>query len=352
MHWQFSQIIYQKGLIMKYFRFSMEERMSVPVDGEMIILNKLKWGDRLLLLYGENVNVYPVFRSFIDNGLANGDLCLYAFDASTSKLSIDKKVPNLHVIPLEKQKSNFLEKFYDKLRKMYIYVKTGKYNGLRILIDFGKLIDNSSSTDIIDCEKEILRKTKESSRLITKSWSKLNFKHYKTVLGEKFPVIALTAYNTASIDNESIKSLIDLHERVVISTQNQFTALLPNFATKQELNIESSLDTVSEEVVEEFIKKNLENMVLSILYQEPMCGYDVIKTISRRYHVFLNQATIYSTLYSLEKGGILKNETMPDNKTKVFILTDDGRNVAKNKLRDFTKVLEHIFSLLKVNNQF
>lgn len=337
---------------MKYSRFSMEEKMSVPIDGEMIILNKLKWGDRLLLLYGKNVNPYHVFRSFINNGLANGDLCLYAFDSSTSKLSFEEKVPNLHIVPLEKQKSKFLEKFYDKLMKMYVYVKTGKYNGLRILIDFGKMIDNSNSTDIIDCEKEILRKTKESSRLISKSWSKLNFKHYKKVLGEKFPIIALTSYNITSTSNESIKSLIDLHERVVISTQNQFTALLPNFATKQELNLENSLDTISEEVVEEFVKKNLTSISLSILYQEPMCGYDIIKTLSRRYHVFLNQATVYSTLYSLEKAGILKNETMPDNKTKVFILTDEGRSIAKNKLRDFTKVLEHTFSFLKVNNQF
>jgi len=331
----------------------MGEKMSVPVGGGMIILNKLKWGDRLLLLYGDNVNPYPVFRSFVNNGLSNGDLCLYAFDISTSKLSFEEKEPNLRIIPLNKKRQKLnLEKFYDKLMRMYVHIKAGKYNGLRVLIDFGKISDNPNSEDILDCEKEILRKSKESSRLLRKSWSKLGFKHYKKVLGENFPIIALTAYNTSSIDNDTMKSLIKLHERIVISTQNQFTTLLPNFITKQELSLENSLDTVSEKVVEEFVKKNLENIILSVLNQEAMCGYDMIKTIARRYHVFLNQATVYSTLYSLKKAGILKNETMPDNKTKIFILTDDGINIAKNKLRDFTKVLEHTFSFLKLNNEF
>ena len=333
---------------MKRFRFNMGEKLSVPVDGRMIILNKLKWGDRLLLLYGENTNPYSTFHSFINNGLANGDLCLYAFDAGSTKLSLEKE-SNIYLVPLEKKKSNLLNKFYNELMKMYVHVKTGKYNGLRVLIDFGNIVNNSNLEEVIECEKEILRKAKESSRLVSKAWSKISFKHYKNVLGEKFPIIALVAYNITATDEETMRSLINLHERVVISTQNQFTALLPNFTTKQELNTETPLDTVSEEVVEEFAKSNLENIILSLLYQNGMCGYDMIKTISRRYHVFLNQATVYSNLYSLQKAGIIKSELMSDNKTKVFVLTDEGRDSARNRLRDFSKVLEHTFSFLKLN---
>ncbi len=335
---------------MKYSSFTTREKISIPTESGQMILNKLKWGERILLLYDNAVDVSSVFSSFINNGLANGDLCLYAFESNSNKLFFERKDPNLRIIPLDmkKQKSS-LEKFYERLIKMYIYVKAGKCNGLRILTDFG----NASLTDhILNCERELFRKSKESSRLVSKTWSKLSFKHYKTVLEENFPIITLTAYNISSADNEKLKSLIELHERIIISTQNHFTALLPNFPNKQEIVIESPVDAISEEAVEEFVKNNLETMILSILCQQAMSGYDIIKTISKRYNVFLNQATVYSTLYSLEKVGILQRVNLVDNKTKVFSLSDEGKNIAKNKLRDFTNMLEHTFSFLKVNNRF
>ncbi|MBI3412511.1 MAG: PadR family transcriptional regulator [Candidatus Aenigmarchaeota archaeon] len=332
----------------------MREKMSIPADGSIIISNKLGWGDRLLLLYGDNVDPCPVFQSFVNNGLADGNLCLYAFDATSNKLFLGEggEGPNLRAVPLRKHGPDLLEKFYNNLRTITTRINAGEHNGLRILIDFGKIINSSNSTDIIDCEREILRKTKQSSRMMKKSWSKLGFKRYKNAFKEKFPIIALTAYNITSIDNESIETLIGLHDKIVVSEQNKFIALLPNFTGNREISVKNSLDIISKEAVEEFVKKNLESIILAMLYGKAMCGYDMIKIISMRYHTFVTQGTVYSILYSLEKGGILKKETMPDNKTKVFILTENGRNVAKNKLTEFTKILEYTFSILKLNNQF
>ncbi len=350
---------------MEYSKFRMAEKMSIPLEGKLMILNKLKWGDRLLLLYGDGVKTHPVFQQFINNGLANGDLCLYAFDVNANKLSWEagggeRKEPNLHLIPLEAGKQNFLKKFNVKLTQMYSKIKTGKYNGLRIIIDFGNLANSLNPKDTIACEKEILRKTKESLRLVSKSWSKLQFKHYKSALRQDFPIISLTAYNIASTDNQSMKSLIGMHNRVLISTEKQSIALLPNFITTQDLGVEGSLDSISEEAVKDFVKNNLESIILLLLYKEGMCGYDVIKAISRHYHVFLTQATVYSNLYSLEKAGLLKSKIMPDNKTKVFVLNDVNssggdvtqNNIVKNKLKDFSNVLKHTFSLLKSNGSF
>jgi DNA-binding PadR family transcriptional regulator len=71
--------------------------------------------------------------------------------------------------------------------------------------------------------------------------------------------------------------------------------------------------------IENIVKSHLEIIVLSLLYERPMCGYDLIKEIFARYNVFLSQGTIYPLLYSMKEEGIVQaGFTKGDMRTKIY----------------------------------
>ncbi|MDI6903295.1 MAG: PadR family transcriptional regulator, partial [Methanocellales archaeon] len=143
-------------------------------------------------------------------------------------------------------------------------------------------------------------------------------------------------------------ALIGLHERMVISTPNESTVVLPNFSLANKFDGNPSIDTISQEAMEQSVRKNLENIALSILQKEPMCGYDIIKTISHQYHVFLSQATVYPLLYSLEEQGLLETEN--DGRAKIYAPTERGKKIIENRLDEFTKAQEYLYNSIKTTS--
>ncbi|NIM45420.1 MAG: PadR family transcriptional regulator, partial [Nitrososphaeria archaeon] len=47
-------------------------------------------------------------------------------------------------------------------------------------------------------------------------------------------------------------------------------------------------------------------LILSQLRKTPMCGYDVITSIFERFNFLPSSGSVYSLLYSLERGGLIK----------------------------------------------
>ncbi len=81
----------------------------------------------------------------------------------------------------------------------------------------------------------------------------------------------------------------------------------------------------------------LDMIVLQILDQEPMHGYQLIGKIRKNFGVNFGASTIYPFLERLEKKGYLKSEwnLNAQRPQKVFSLTNDGRamlNFAENSL--------------------
>ncbi|MDI6903819.1 MAG: PadR family transcriptional regulator [Methanocellales archaeon] len=138
-------------------------------------------------------------------------------------------------------------------------------------------------------------------------------------------------------------ALIGLHERMVISTPNEFTVLLPNFSLANKFDGNPSIDAISQEVMEQSVRNNLETIILSILQREPMCGYDVIKTISQKFHVFLSQGIVYPVLYDLKKHGLLKVKDM-SMRSRVYAPVERSKKIIENKLNDFAKVQEYLLN--------
>jgi PadR family transcriptional regulator PadR len=100
--------------------------------------------------------------------------------------------------------------------------------------------------------------------------------------------------------------------------------------------------------VEDIVKNHLEIIMLSILLEKPMCGYDLIKEIIARYNVMISQGTVYPLLYSLKGEGIIHVESMKgDMKTKRYSITEDTRNIIEKKIDGFIKTEEYILNTIR-----
>lgn len=101
-------------------------------------------------------------------------------------------------------------------------------------------------------------------------------------------------------------------------------------------------------ITENIVKSNIEIVVLSMLSERPMSGYDIIKEIFSKYNVFLSQGTVYPLLYSLKDNGILQAEFRKgDMRTKIYRPTVEGAEIIENKIDGFIKTNERVLSLIK-----
>lgn len=311
------------------------ELLSFP-SGKNIFFNELKNGDNLLLLYEDGIDIHSIFLSFIENGLSNRDSCFYAFDVENNKLDFDKFGNNkaFFTFPFKRLYSgNIMNQFENKFEKV-CYSTESKGHVLRIIVDWGRIGNYGKKDKVMDCISSILEKQGP------KPWRGPWKKHKPSK--QKLHIV-INAFNAGHLDNETIKSLVALHKKVIITTKSHSFASLPSVSQISHFNSNLlDFDSIQEEVMEQVIKKNLEMIVLNILQKRGMCGYDVIKTIARRFHVVLPQGTVYPLLYSLEKKGFLK--TNSSSREKIYQLTEQGKKYANNRLNNFTKAYQHLFS--------
>ena len=100
--------------------------------------------------------------------------------------------------------------------------------------------------------------------------------------------------------------------------------------------------------VEEIVKNHLEIIILSLLLEKSMCGYDLIKEIITKYNVMISQGTVYPLLYSLKGEGIIHMESMKgDMKTKRYSITEDSRNNVEKQIDGFIKKEEYILNSIR-----
>jgi PadR family transcriptional regulator PadR len=100
--------------------------------------------------------------------------------------------------------------------------------------------------------------------------------------------------------------------------------------------------------LEKLIRTNKEIVLLSLLAERPMCGYDLIKEILSRTDVFLGQGLIYPILYNLEDEGILRAEYSEDDKrSKIYFLTHEGEKIADARIDGLAEAAEYLLFLVK-----
>jgi len=77
------------------------------------------------------------------------------------------------------------------------------------------------------------------------------------------------------------------------------------------------------EVQERILKSFLDMLILSELRKESKSGYDVITFIHQKFNILPSSGTVYSTLYLLEREGLIKGGWVQGK--RVYTLTDKGK---------------------------
>jgi|SRR5688572_24977570 PadR family transcriptional regulator, regulatory protein PadR len=104
----------------------------------------------------------------------------------------------------------------------------------------------------------------------------------------------------------------------------------------------------------EYLKGTLKTIILKLLaQQERMYGYEITQRVAVLSHneIRLTHGAIYPTLYKLEAEGLLLTTTeVVDNRMrKYYALTNQGRELAKEKVSELQRFNEILSAILADN---
>lgn len=104
------------------------------------------------------------------------------------------------------------------------------------------------------------------------------------------------------------------------------------------------------DLVEELHKKSIKNfvdvLILSEMKGNTLSGYDIIAIFHKRFGILLSSGTVYSTLYALERRGMIRG--VWNDRKRVYELTDKTeRNMntltkAGKEIQDFLRNISTI----------
>lgn len=96
---------------------------------------------------------------------------------------------------------------------------------------------------------------------------------------------------------------------------------------------------ILEEMQERIVKSFLDVLILAQLKIESKSAYEIIAFVHKRFCVLLSAGTVYATLYSLERNGLVEGDfTSGKSRARVYKLTRKGQK----SVRTFLKVNEKI----------
>ena len=101
------------------------------------------------------------------------------------------------------------------------------------------------------------------------------------------------------------------------------------------------------EFIAHIVKSGKELLVLSMILEHPMSGYDLIRKIFSKTSVLLSQGTVYPILYLFEEEGLLQaSYGKGDMRTKIYDITPMGREIAQDKIDHFVQASNYFAMLL------
>ena len=111
--------------------------------------------------------------------------------------------------------------------------------------------------------------------------------------------------------------------------------------------MEDASPDIYEEFMPQIVKSSKELLVLSMILEHPMSGYDLIKKIMIKTDVLLSQGTVYPILYSFEEADILQAEYgKSDMRKKIYHLTPQGKEIAQDKIDHFVQAFNHFITVI------
>jgi len=100
---------------------------------------------------------------------------------------------------------------------------------------------------------------------------------------------------------------------------------------------------------ERLVKSFLDELILAELSEHPRSGYDIIAFVHKKFHLLLSSGTVYSTLYAMERDGLIQGSWA--QRKRVYSLTDTGKKAIQAILNANDKIQLFVANLLGNPNE-
>ena len=92
-------------------------------------------------------------------------------------------------------------------------------------------------------------------------------------------------------------------------------------------------------------------LILSLLSDEPMYGYQITQELQRRSEGYfeMKEGLLYPALHRMEQDGLLKSEwrsVAGSRRRKYYSITDEGRKVLVNSVAEWTTFTEKLMQVI------
>jgi DNA-binding PadR family transcriptional regulator len=103
---------------------------------------------------------------------------------------------------------------------------------------------------------------------------------------------------------------------------------------------------VLKEIQRSMVKNFLDTVVMVRLKAcGPLSGYDLMEYVQQKYGVLISSGTVYSMLYSLERKGFLRAESVSGK--RLYALTDEGVKSVKGIIESKEEIAKFLGNLLQ-----
>ena len=102
---------------------------------------------------------------------------------------------------------------------------------------------------------------------------------------------------------------------------------------------------------QELLKGNTDTLLLALLYEEPMYGYQIVKEVNQRssgYFAF-KEGTLYPALHRLERANLIEGrwaETPNSVRRRYYFITDRGRQELKARQQEWQRFSQAMDSVM------
>ncbi len=278
-------------------------------------------GHDLYLYDSKEEQRYRILKAFLKAGLERGRVCIYAYPMEKYRYSFDdlEGVREVELIrgKIKMLKSEDLQEFFTLVQEE---VQRCGDSGINLLIDYGRVREELAG-EVMELERRIHG------------------------LLEGIEAATISSFNLNYLTQDFVNELIKMHDRVMLTTQEGKTSMVFHNRRAKPVHI-PRIEVISSEIMEHSVKKALHFLILAMLRQRPMCGFDIIKSLVENFNVLLSQGTVYPILYSLEKDGYLKTVIKSDNKTKLYVPTEKAISYIDRQIKEYIQAQEKILSLI------
>ena len=98
-------------------------------------------------------------------------------------------------------------------------------------------------------------------------------------------------------------------------------------------------------------KGSTNTLLLSLLSEEPMYGYQIIQELQRRSEGYfeMKEGLLYPALHRMEQDGLLKSEWRSVaglRRRKYYFITEEGRKVLVNSVAEWTSFTDKLMQVI------